>query len=160
MTTPNTSTDYMVAQFNATQAARDLIAGAQADAYKINTAGDDQHVDLDVMVEHRLEDLEQETMGDASRIGDEAWAFYHATKSEVERLQQFPEDTTAPEEASADETTSTQDGILDAIRVLSLRWMSVNDPNGVYEDAAMVEEGLSPMPVYEAIQVLAQQLEG
>ena len=31
-------------------------------------------------------------MGVASRIGDEAWTYYHATKSEVERLQQFPEE--------------------------------------------------------------------
>jgi hypothetical protein len=86
------SGDFMVASFNATQAARDLIEEAQNDTDEINTpeAGGEMH--LDEMISHRLEDLEQETMGTASRIGDEAWTYYHATKSEVSRLQQFPEE--------------------------------------------------------------------
>lgn len=85
---PKSSGDFMVASFNATQAARDLIQEATEAAQPSSEEEGDE-------VEKALEDLEQETMGTASRIGDEAWAYYHATKSEVERLQQFPEERRA-----------------------------------------------------------------
>ena len=89
---PRSSGDLMVGHFNATQAARDLIEEAQNDTDEINTPEAGGEMDLDEMISHRLEDLEHQTMGDASRVGDEAWAWYHATKAEVSRLQQFPEE--------------------------------------------------------------------
>ena len=85
-------TDFMVGQFNATQAARDLIQEAKKTSETTREFSDTENTDPDQEVEYALEDLEQDTMGVASRIGDEAWTYYHATKSEVERLQQFPEE--------------------------------------------------------------------
>lgn len=85
------SADFMVGTGNATQAARDLIQQA-ADVAENNLLehGEDEG-DPDDALEGIMEDLEQDTMGVASRIGDEAWTWYHAVKSEVERLQLFPE---------------------------------------------------------------------
>ena len=86
------SGDLMVGAFNATEAARDLIAAAQTDTDHINDPEAGGEKELDEMISHRLEDLHTETMGDASRIGDAAWRNYHAVKSEVERLQESPEE--------------------------------------------------------------------
>jgi len=87
-----------VGNFDATGAARTLIQGAKEAAAKANTHEYDE-------VAYALEDLEQDAMGTASRIGDEAWAYYHATKSEVERLQQFPE--TGEERAALEKKEAT-----------------------------------------------------
>lgn len=80
--------DLRVGAGNATEAARELIDDAQSDTDEINTPEAGGEMDLEEMVSHRLEDLHSETLGDASRIGESAWTWYHAVKSEVERLME------------------------------------------------------------------------
>ena len=76
--------DAMSFEDYATKEARELIAEATKCAAKTNRS-------LYEEIEDHLEVLENETMGDASRVGDEAWARFYAVKAEVNRLQQFPE---------------------------------------------------------------------
>ncbi len=83
---PKIGGDLMVGAGNATQGARDLIA--EAENALSDFKKDEPEIDLDDAIEYGLAELEQDTMGVASRIGDEAWTWYHAVKSEVERLME------------------------------------------------------------------------
>jgi len=74
----------MIGTFNATEAARELISNAQEDTAMINEEDDDCEMDLNTMIDARLEILDSEEGQEIDR------ALYLALLAEVALFQELP----------------------------------------------------------------------
>jgi len=132
--------DLMVGNFNATQEARDLVANAQDDVEEINSPEAGGCMDLETMIEHRLEALEDSARGDASRMGPVALAQYEATRSEVERLQTSEPSSPTPDHSREIKCADDAREYCFALAKAGMAYHPEDGPEEVFPDRAELHQ--------------------